>query len=123
MAQEKKYIPELRFPEFKNDGEWNSDTMENIFEIRKEDSMGTDKMYCMELEWNFNSKHIDVILDYIKKQMLDNEEIELWKIWQGRNRHHKKPVYCTYLINELNKVIFTQFFEGEEDYKCMKIIK
>lgn len=34
MAQEKKYIPELRFPEFKNDGEWNSDTMENIFEIR-----------------------------------------------------------------------------------------
>ena len=34
MAQEKKYIPELRFPEFKSDGEWNSDTMENIFEIR-----------------------------------------------------------------------------------------
>ena len=34
MAQEKKYIPELRFPEFKNDGEWYSDTMENIFEIR-----------------------------------------------------------------------------------------
>lgn len=34
MAQEKKYIPELRFPEFQNDGEWNSDTMENIFEIR-----------------------------------------------------------------------------------------
>ena len=34
MAQEKKYIPELRFPEFKNDGEWNSDTMESIFEIR-----------------------------------------------------------------------------------------
>ena len=34
MAQEKKYIPELRFPEFKNDGKWNSDTMENIFEIR-----------------------------------------------------------------------------------------
>lgn len=34
MAQEKKYIPELRFPEFQNDGKWNSDTMENIFEIR-----------------------------------------------------------------------------------------
>ena len=34
MAQEKKYIPELRFPEFKNDGGWNSDTMENIFEIK-----------------------------------------------------------------------------------------
>lgn len=34
MAQDKKYIPELRFPEFKNDGKWHSDTMENIFEIR-----------------------------------------------------------------------------------------
>lgn len=34
MAQEKKYIPELRFSEFQNDGKWNSDTMENIFEIR-----------------------------------------------------------------------------------------
>ena len=34
MAQEKKYIPVLRFPEFQNDGKWNSDTMENIFEIR-----------------------------------------------------------------------------------------
>ena len=34
MAQEKKYIPELRFPKFQNDGKWNSDTMENIFEIR-----------------------------------------------------------------------------------------
>ena len=33
MAQEKKYIPELRFPEFKNDGKWNSDTMENIFDL------------------------------------------------------------------------------------------
>lgn len=34
MTKDKKYIPELRFPEFKNDGEWNSDTMENIFEIK-----------------------------------------------------------------------------------------
>lgn len=34
MTQDKKYIPELRFPEFKDDGEWNSDTMENIFEIK-----------------------------------------------------------------------------------------
>lgn len=35
MSVEKKsYLPEFRFPEFKNDGEWNCDTMENIFEIK-----------------------------------------------------------------------------------------
>lgn len=30
MAQEKKYIPELRFPEFKNDGEWILETIGTI---------------------------------------------------------------------------------------------
>lgn len=35
MATEyKKYIPTLRFPEFQNDGEWEADTMENIFDIK-----------------------------------------------------------------------------------------
>ncbi len=30
MAQEKKYIPELRFPEFKSDGEWISETIGTV---------------------------------------------------------------------------------------------
>lgn len=30
----KKYIPALRFPEFQNDGEWSTDTMETIFDIK-----------------------------------------------------------------------------------------
>lgn len=30
MAQDKKYIPELRFPEFKNDGEWILETIGTI---------------------------------------------------------------------------------------------
>ena len=35
MATEnKKYIPILRFPEFQNDGEWKTDTMETIFDIK-----------------------------------------------------------------------------------------
>ena len=35
MATEnKKYIPALRFPEFQNDGEWEADTMETIFDIK-----------------------------------------------------------------------------------------
>ena len=35
MATEnKKYIPALRFPEFQNDGEWKTDTMETIFDIK-----------------------------------------------------------------------------------------
>lgn len=35
MATEnKKYIPTLRFPEFQNDGEWEADTMETIFDIK-----------------------------------------------------------------------------------------
>ena len=29
-----KTTPELRFPEFQNDGEWKTDTMENIFDIK-----------------------------------------------------------------------------------------
>lgn len=35
MATEnKKYIPALRFPEFQNNGEWKTDTMETIFDIK-----------------------------------------------------------------------------------------
>lgn len=34
MTQDNKYKRELRFPEFKNDGGWNFDTMETIFEIK-----------------------------------------------------------------------------------------
>ena len=35
MATEnKKYIPALRFPEFQNDGEWKTDTVETIFDIK-----------------------------------------------------------------------------------------
>ena len=30
----KKYIPALRFPEFQNDVEWITDTMENLFDIK-----------------------------------------------------------------------------------------
>lgn len=30
----KKYIPSLRFPEFRNDGEWETDTMGTIFDIK-----------------------------------------------------------------------------------------
>lgn len=34
MNNDNKYIPALRFPEFQNDGEWKTDTMENIFDIK-----------------------------------------------------------------------------------------
>lgn len=34
MADEKKYMPSLRFPEFLNDREWAMDSMESIFEIK-----------------------------------------------------------------------------------------
>lgn len=33
-TENKKYIPALRFPEFQNDGEWVTDTMEIIFDIK-----------------------------------------------------------------------------------------
>ena len=33
MAQEKKYIPELRFPEFKNDGEWTVKVLDDILVV------------------------------------------------------------------------------------------
>ncbi len=32
--QIEKYLPKLRFPEFKNDGEWETYTLEELFEIR-----------------------------------------------------------------------------------------
>ena len=34
MANDNKYIPALRFPEFQNDGEWKTDAMETIFDIK-----------------------------------------------------------------------------------------
>lgn len=34
VTENKKYIPALRFPKFQNDGEWKTDTMETIFDIK-----------------------------------------------------------------------------------------
>jgi type I restriction enzyme S subunit len=34
MSKEKKIIPELRFPEFKNEGEWKTDSLGNLVEIK-----------------------------------------------------------------------------------------
>ncbi len=34
MSKKKKLIPELRFPEFKNEGEWNYDKIDNLFHLQ-----------------------------------------------------------------------------------------
>jgi len=34
MSKKKKLIPELRFPDFKNEGEWNYDKIDNLFHLQ-----------------------------------------------------------------------------------------
>lgn len=95
----------------------------NIFTLEKEDYLDTDKKYCVALETSIDIKYMGVILNYINKQMVNHDEIELWKKWEGNNRHNKKAKICTCTIDELNTNILYQFFENKEDFMCMKIIK
>lgn len=97
----------------------------SFFSIQKEDfyeDIGTKKMFCIKMQWDFAEDTAPVVLDYIRRQMETCTELEIWSIWLGSEegvpRQMKKPVYS---IDELSVNILREFYRQEGDYRCMVV--
>lgn len=81
MAQDKKYIPELRFPEFKNDGEW---ILETIGTIADTFSGGTPTVG--------NRKYYGGDIPFIRSGEISNDKTELFITESGLSNSSAKMV-------------------------------
>lgn len=81
MAQEKKYIPELRFPEFKNDGEW---ILETIGTIADTFSGGTPTVG--------NREYYGGDIPFIRSGEISNDKTELFITESGLSNSSAKMV-------------------------------
>lgn len=81
MAQEKKYIPELRFPEFKSDGEW---ILETIGTIADTFSGGTPTVG--------NREYYGGDIPFIRSGEISNDKTELFITEPGLSNSSAKMV-------------------------------
>ena len=81
MAQEKKYIPELRFPEFKNDGEW---ILETIGTIADTFSGGTPTVG--------NREYYGGYIPFIRSGEISNDKTELFITESGLSNSSARMV-------------------------------
>lgn len=81
MAQDKKYIPELRFPEFKNDGEW---ILETIGTIADTFSGGTPTVG--------NIEYYGGDIPFIRSGEISNDKTELFITESGLSNSSAKMV-------------------------------
>ena len=81
MAQEKKYIPELRFPEFKNDGGW---ILETIGTIADTFSGGTPTVG--------NKEYYGGDIPFIRSGEISNDKTELFITESGLSNSSAKMV-------------------------------
>lgn len=81
MAQEKKYIPELRFPEFKSDGEW---ILETIGTIADTFSGGTPTVG--------NREYYGGDIPFIRSGEISNDKTELFITESGLSNSSAKMV-------------------------------
>ena len=44
MSKTKKILPELRFPEFKNDGEWEEETLGKVYDFKSTNSLSWEHL-------------------------------------------------------------------------------
>ena len=81
MAQEKKYIPELRFPEFKSDGEW---ILETIGTIADTFSGGTPTVG--------NREYYGGYIPFIRSGEISNDKTELFITESGLSNSSARMV-------------------------------
>ncbi len=90
MSKENKLIPELRFPEFTQDGEWEIDTVDSLFNLQdgfafsSRDFTGDEvnsKQVIRITDINNQNKNTDKV--YIQNSRIEKLGIELYKIKKG----------------------------------------
>ena len=107
MSKDKKLVPELRFPEFRNDGEWNIETVDELCDIKNNLRQPISSNYRQKGMYPYYgaSGIIDFIDDYIfdEKLLLVGEDGAKWgayentaflvdgKFWVNNHAHVLKP--------------------------------
>lgn len=74
MSKKKKLIPELRFPEFKNEGEWNYDKIDNLFHLQDGYAFSSNAF----TDSKQNSKQVIRITD-INNQNKNADKVFVWE--------------------------------------------
>ena len=77
-----------------DDGDFDDDFA--IFRLSDAaDDVYTEKKYRAYIEWRCTAGRTRKVIDYIKEQLIDTDEIELWNIWMGiedRPRIRKRTI-------------------------------
>jgi len=96
----------------------------NIYTFQKDDyydRIGTEKTFCAALEWSWSEENIKVVLDYIRSQMEETEELEIWSVWLGNDVIMENVEKSVYKMNELSVEVLKNFYESQQDYKCISV--
>ena len=59
-----------------------------IFPIEKDISMQTKKTYCAQIHWYFTAERAEGLISYLKEQLKNTENIELWHGWLDNEAAH-----------------------------------
>jgi uncharacterized protein YpiB (UPF0302 family) len=80
----------------------------------------SNKQYFSELHWAYTGKRAKQLVDYLKEQLNNLDEIEVWSIWLDE---YKSPSIKSININELSvtDLEFLNTFKGYEKPKCLII--
>ena len=60
----------------------------SIFPIEKDISMQTKKTYCAQVQWYFTAERAEGLILYLKEQLQNTEEVELWHGWLDNHFSH-----------------------------------
>lgn len=60
----------------------------SIFPIEKDISMETKKPYCAQIQWYFTTKRAEGLISYLKEQLKNTENVELWHGWLDNDAAH-----------------------------------
>lgn len=60
----------------------------SVFPTEKDISMQTKKPYCAQIQWHFTRERAEGLILYLKEQLQDTEDVELWHGWLDNDASH-----------------------------------
>lgn len=89
------------------------------------DYIGTSKEHCVALQWEYSDDTVNVVLDYIKKQLEKVPYIEMWSVWLGNVPEDVNTVstMSELSVDELTVSMLRDFYTSHNDYRCLVITR
>lgn len=89
---------------------------------RKEyENLTIRKKYVYGLDFRWSEENVALLLAYIKEQMKNSEELELWSVWLDDTEDYSDVYRKKVLLRELDYQFLDQFFEHESKVKMLEI--